>query len=34
MANPTIATMEKGEIEVGVVWDFNGLSYKAKMDPG
>jgi putative spermidine/putrescine transport system substrate-binding protein len=23
--------MEKGEIEVGVVWDFNGLSYKAKM---
>jgi putative spermidine/putrescine transport system substrate-binding protein len=31
MANPTIATMEKGEIEVGVVWDFNGLSYKAKM---
>ncbi|WP_223457928.1 MULTISPECIES: ABC transporter substrate-binding protein [unclassified Pseudomonas] len=31
MSNPTIATMEKGEIEVGVVWDFNGLSYKAKM---
>ena len=31
MANPTISTMEKGEIEVGVVWDFNGLSYKAKM---
>jgi putative spermidine/putrescine transport system substrate-binding protein len=31
MANPTIATMEKGEIEVGVVWDFNGLSYRAKM---
>src|SRR5476649_782370 len=31
MANPTIATMEKGEVEVGVVWDFNGLSYKAKM---
>ena len=29
--DPTIATMEKGEIEVGVVWDFNGLSYKAKM---
>ena len=31
LANPTIATMEKGEVEVGVVWDFNGLSYKAKM---
>ncbi|MCO8164470.1 ABC transporter substrate-binding protein [Pseudomonas sp. 21LCFQ010] len=31
LANPTIQTIEKGEIEVGVVWDFNGLSYKAKM---
>ncbi|MDB6145124.1 MAG: transporter substrate-binding protein [Pseudomonas sp.] len=31
LANPTIATMEKGEIEVGIVWDFNGLSYRAKM---
>lgn len=31
MTDPVIATMEKGEIEVGVVWDFNGLSYKAKM---
>jgi putative spermidine/putrescine transport system substrate-binding protein len=29
--NPTIQTMEKGEVEVGIVWDFNGLSYKAKM---
>lgn len=29
--NPTIQTLEKGEVEVGVVWDFNGLSYKAKM---
>jgi putative spermidine/putrescine transport system substrate-binding protein len=29
--NPTIQSMEKGEVEVGVVWDFNGLSYKAKM---
>ncbi len=33
MANPTIATMEKGEIEVGVVWDFNGLSYREQIDP-
>ncbi|OOV96315.1 ABC transporter substrate-binding protein [Pseudomonas sp. MF4836] len=31
LANPTIATMEKGEVEVGVVWDFNGLSYRNKM---
>ncbi|SET64647.1 ABC transporter substrate-binding protein [Pseudomonas graminis] len=29
--NPSIQSMEKGEVEVGVVWDFNGLSYKAKM---
>ena len=33
MANPTIATMEKGEVEVGVVWDFNGLSYRDQIDP-
>jgi len=31
LANPTIATMENGEIEVGIVWDFNGLSYRDKM---
>ncbi len=31
LANPTISTMEKGEVEVGVVWDFNGLSYRNKM---
>jgi putative spermidine/putrescine transport system substrate-binding protein len=31
LANPTIATLEKGEVEVGVVWDFNGLSYRNKM---
>lgn len=31
LANPTIQSIEKGEVEVGVVWDFNGLSYKAKM---
>jgi putative spermidine/putrescine transport system substrate-binding protein len=33
MANPTIQTLEKGEIEVGVVWDFNGLSYREQIDP-
>lgn len=33
LANPTIQTLEKGEIEVGVVWDFNGLSYRDQIDP-
>ena len=31
LSNPTIQTLEKGEVEVGIVWDFNGLSYRAKM---
>ncbi|MGH8380559.1 ABC transporter substrate-binding protein [Pseudomonas sp.] len=33
LANPTIQTLEKGEVEVGVVWDFNGLSYRQQIDP-
>ena len=33
LANPTIQTLEKGEVEVGVVWDFNGLSYRDQIDP-
>ncbi|OWQ36654.1 extracellular solute-binding protein [Pseudomonas sp. DrBHI1] len=33
MSNPTIQTLEKGEVEVGVVWDFNGLSYREQIDP-
>jgi len=33
LSNPTIATLEKGEVEVGVVWDFNGLSYRDQIDP-
>ena len=33
LSNPTIQTLEKGEVEVGVVWDFNGLSYRAQIDP-
>ncbi|MCY1442325.1 putative 2-aminoethylphosphonate ABC transporter [compost metagenome] len=32
LSNPTIQTLEKGEIEVGVVWDFNGLSYRKQID--
>ncbi|MEC5342440.1 ABC transporter substrate-binding protein [Brenneria populi] len=30
--NPTIANLEKGEIEVGIVWDFNGLNYRDQID--
>ncbi|TKC81493.1 ABC transporter substrate-binding protein [Trinickia terrae] len=33
LSNPTIATLEKGEIDVGVVWDFNGLNYRDQIDP-
>ena len=33
LSNPTIQTLEKGEVEVGVVWDFNGLSYRDQIDP-
>ncbi|MCV9877463.1 ABC transporter substrate-binding protein [Brenneria izbisi] len=33
LTNPTIATLEKGEIEVGIIWDFNGLNYRDQIDP-
>ncbi|MBO3274421.1 ABC transporter substrate-binding protein [Pseudomonas schmalbachii] len=33
LTNPVISTLEKGEVEVGVVWDFNGLSYRDQIDP-
>jgi putative spermidine/putrescine transport system substrate-binding protein len=33
LSNPTIQTLEKGEVEVGIVWDFNGLSYREQIDP-
>ncbi len=32
MSNPVIANLEKGEIEVGIVWDFNGLNYRDQID--
>ncbi len=28
MTNPVVSTLEKGEVEVGIVWDFNGLNYR------
>ncbi|TKI04418.1 ABC transporter substrate-binding protein [Martelella alba] len=30
--DPTIASLEKGEVDVGVVWDFNGLNYRDTID--
>lgn len=33
LANPNIANLEKGEVEVAVLWDFNALSYCDKIDP-
>lgn len=33
MVDPNIANLEKGEVEVGVVWDFNGLNYRDQIDP-
>jgi putative spermidine/putrescine transport system substrate-binding protein len=33
LSNPTIQTLERGEVEVGIVWDFNGLSYRDQIDP-
>lgn len=33
LTNPNIANMEKGEIEVALLWDFNALSYRDKIDP-
>ena len=32
LLNPGIQNLEKGEIQVGLVWDFNGLSYRDKID--
>lgn len=30
--NPSIANLEKGEIEVAIMWDFNALNYRDKID--
>ena len=30
--DPMIANLEKGEVEVGLVWDFNGLNYRDQID--
>lgn len=31
LGTPSIATLEKGEVEVGLLWDFNSLSYRDKL---
>ncbi len=30
--DPSVANLEKGEVEVAVVWDFNGLNYRDQID--
>ena len=30
--NPNLANLEKGEVEVAVMWDFNALNYRDKID--
>lgn len=32
LSNPAISSLEKGEVQVGVVWDFNGLNYRDQID--
>jgi putative spermidine/putrescine transport system substrate-binding protein len=32
VTNPVIASLEKGEVQVGIVWDFNGLNYRDQID--
>lgn len=31
LTEPSLANLEKGEIEVGILWDFNALSYRDKI---
>lgn len=30
--NPSVANLEKGEVEVAILWDFNALSYRDQID--
>ncbi|MDN5679646.1 MAG: ABC transporter substrate-binding protein [Ewingella sp.] len=32
LSDPSIASLEKGEVQVGIVWDFNGLNYRDQID--
>lgn len=31
--DPSLANLEKGEVEVALLWDFNALSYRDRIDP-
>lgn len=31
--DPSLANLEKGEVEVALLWDFNALSYRDQVDP-
>ena len=33
MVDPAIANLEKGEVEVGILWDFNALNYRNQINP-
>ena len=33
LANPVISNLEKGEVEVGILWDFNALNYRTLINP-
>ena len=30
--DPTVANLEKGEIDVAILWDFNSLGYRNQID--
>lgn len=32
MVDPVVANLEKGEVEVGLLWDFNALNYRDQID--
>ncbi|WP_068718823.1 ABC transporter substrate-binding protein [Vibrio tritonius] len=32
LADPSVANLEKGEIEVAIMWDFNALNYRDQID--
>lgn len=33
LTDPSLANLEKGEVAVAVLWDFNALNYRDKIDP-
>lgn len=33
LANPVISNLEKGEVEIGILWDFNALNYRTLINP-